>query len=107
MPIYEYACGKCREHVEKMQKISDPPLKKCPGCGGPLKKIMSNTSFVLKGGGWYKDGYGSAASSKTESSTSPAPASSGTESAKTGGDTTKTEKKTDKPAKKADKAIAA
>jgi putative FmdB family regulatory protein len=57
VPIYEYQCGKCGEKTEAMQKMSDPPLKKCPRCGGPLSKVMSSTSFVLKGSGWYATDY--------------------------------------------------
>jgi len=65
MPIYEYVCSKCSEITEKLQRFDDAPLKSCPHCKGRLKKMMSNTSFVLKGGGWYKDGYGPAAASKS------------------------------------------
>jgi putative FmdB family regulatory protein len=57
VPIYEYSCTKCGKTVEAMQKMSDPPLKKCPKCGGPLAKMMSSTSFVLKGTGWYATDY--------------------------------------------------
>ncbi len=57
MPIYEYSCTKCGKTVEAMQKMSDPPLKKCPTCGGSLAKVMSSTSFVLKGTGWYATDY--------------------------------------------------
>jgi putative FmdB family regulatory protein len=57
VPIYEYSCTKCGKTVEAMQKMSDPPLKKCPQCGGALAKMMSSTSFVLKGTGWYATDY--------------------------------------------------
>ena len=57
MPIYEYSCTKCGKTVEAMQKMSDPPLKKCPQCGGALAKMISSTSFVLKGTGWYATDY--------------------------------------------------
>ena len=60
MPTYEYECEKCHEHFEKNQKISDPPVKECPkpDCQGEVKRLISGAStFVLKGGGWYKDGY--------------------------------------------------
>lgn len=57
MPIYEYSCTKCGKTIEAMQKMSDPPLKKCPQCGGSLSKVMSSTSFVLKGSGWYATDY--------------------------------------------------
>lgn len=53
MPIYEYACEKCNKRLEVIQKINDPLLTECPECKGKLKKLMSNTSFVLKGTGWY------------------------------------------------------
>ena len=59
MPIYEYACDKCGKLNEVFQKVSDPAPEKCDGCGaaGPLVKVVSRTSFVLKGGGWYSDLY--------------------------------------------------
>ena len=57
MPIYEYVCEDCGEMTEAMQKISDPPLKTCPKCKGSLKKVISNTSFILKGTGWYATDY--------------------------------------------------
>jgi len=59
MPIYEYACLKCRKHHEIMQKITEAPLTICPSCGGSMKKLISNTSFVLKGTGWYATDYAS------------------------------------------------
>jgi putative FmdB family regulatory protein len=57
MPIYEYECQKCSEITEALQKFSDPPLKKCPHCGGKLHKIMSLNAFHLKGSGWYVTDY--------------------------------------------------
>ncbi|MHB8420129.1 MAG: FmdB family zinc ribbon protein [Myxococcales bacterium] len=65
MPIYEYVCAKCGHLVEIMQKISDPPPKKCERCGGRLTRVMSQSSFQLKGGGWYKDLYASSGAKKT------------------------------------------
>lgn len=59
MPIYEYLCEGCGKHHEIMQKITDEPLKVCPACGGKMKKQISNTSFVLKGTGWYVTDYAS------------------------------------------------
>ena len=58
MPLYAYTCRSCRKTHEVIQKFSEPPLKKCPACGGRLEKEISRTSFRLKGGGWYKDLYG-------------------------------------------------
>jgi len=60
MPIYEYKCLECEEEFEVMQKISEDPLVECKSCGGKLKKLITNTSFVLKGGGWYVTDYPSA-----------------------------------------------
>ncbi|MBC8413410.1 MAG: zinc ribbon domain-containing protein [Nitrospira sp.] len=57
MPIYEYQCLKCLEQVEVMQKMSDDPLTTCTACGGELKKMITNSSFVLKGSGWYVTDY--------------------------------------------------
>jgi putative FmdB family regulatory protein len=57
MPIYEYQCKKCGE-FETVQKITEPPLKRCPTCRGKVTKLISNTSFHLKGTGWYITDYG-------------------------------------------------
>jgi putative FmdB family regulatory protein len=55
MPFYEYECSACKFYVEALQKISDPPMKKCPSCKKPtLKKLVSAPSFRLAGGGWYE-----------------------------------------------------
>ncbi len=55
MPIYEYVCQSCGVELEKLQKISDVPLKDCPACGQPeLVKKISAAGFRLKGGGWYE-----------------------------------------------------
>lgn len=55
MPFYEYECRSCKFHVEEMQKISDPPLVKCPSCGKrTLQKLVSAPVFRLKGSGWYE-----------------------------------------------------
>jgi putative FmdB family regulatory protein len=66
MPIYEYKCESCCLSFEIMQKVDErPPI--CANivvsgsveriCGGKCKKLVSKSSFALKGGGWYKDGY--------------------------------------------------
>jgi putative FmdB family regulatory protein len=68
MPIYEYECRKCKAHQEVMQKISDKPLTKCAKCGGQLEKQWSNTSFQLKGSGWYVTDYAGKKAEKTSES---------------------------------------
>ncbi|MGO9343502.1 MAG: FmdB family zinc ribbon protein [Acidimicrobiales bacterium] len=55
MPTYEYACSKCGEHLEVVQSFRDEPLKKCPACGGKLKKVFGNVGIVFKGSGFYKN----------------------------------------------------
>lgn len=57
MPIYEYKCTNCGYDFEITQKITDKQLRKYEKCGGKLQKVISNTSFVLKGTGWYKTDY--------------------------------------------------
>ncbi len=59
MPIYEYRCLDCGTVHEFMQKFSDGPKTECPDCGGRLEKLISSTSFVLKGSGWYVTDYAS------------------------------------------------
>ncbi|MFO7910645.1 MAG: zinc ribbon domain-containing protein [Desulfotignum sp.] len=60
MPVYEYQCSACKRIEEAFQKISDPPLAVCPKCKGHLEKIISHSSFHLKGSGWYVTDYGGA-----------------------------------------------
>ena len=60
MPIYEYACEKCESEFEVEQRITADPVKSCPRCKSKrIKRLISRTSFVLKGGGWYSDLYSS------------------------------------------------
>ena len=55
MPIYEYQCEACDHKMEKLQKLSDEPLKVCPICNEPrLNKLVSAAGFRLKGDGWYE-----------------------------------------------------
>jgi putative FmdB family regulatory protein len=64
MPTYEYQCDKCGV-FEITQRITENALKRCPTCKGKVERIISQTSFVLKGSGWYATDY--ARSSKSES----------------------------------------
>tara|TARA_B100001173_G_C15770870_1_gene455017 strand:- start:331 stop:666 length:336 start_codon:yes stop_codon:yes gene_type:complete len=58
MPIYEYICKICEHEFEEVQKFSETSLEKCPDCGqNTAERQVSMSSFHLKGGGWYKDGY--------------------------------------------------
>jgi putative FmdB family regulatory protein len=61
MPIYEYLCEKCGHEFEREQRITEDPVKVCPKCGAQkVRRLISRTAFVLKGGGWYSDLYSSA-----------------------------------------------
>lgn len=66
MPLYEYECPKCTKVHEVMQKFSDAPLTECPECQGPVQKLMSSTSFALKGSGWYTTDYKRKGASSSE-----------------------------------------
>ena len=58
MPIYEYKCKKCGKEFEMFQGITDPAARSCRFCNGPVRKMMSLSSFHLKGSGWYATDYG-------------------------------------------------
>jgi putative FmdB family regulatory protein len=61
MPTYEYACEKCGHEFERQQRITEEPVKTCPKCKAKkVRRLISRTAFVLKGGGWYSDIYSSA-----------------------------------------------
>jgi putative FmdB family regulatory protein len=57
MPIYEYECTKCGQVEEAFQRFSDKPLAKCGHCSGKLQRLISHSSFHLKGSGWYVTDY--------------------------------------------------
>jgi putative FmdB family regulatory protein len=84
MPIYEYECLQCGSVEEALQKFSDKPLAKCRQCSGKLRKLISNTTFHLKGSGWYVTDYASKSASPSKSTdkgkqakTSDSPSASG------------------------------
>jgi putative FmdB family regulatory protein len=73
MPVYEYECNGCQKVFEVHQRIADSPLAACPDCKGSVRKLVSMSSFQLKGGGWYADGYASHdAKSKSNGESKPA-----------------------------------
>jgi putative FmdB family regulatory protein len=86
MPIYEYECTHCSRVTEAVQRFSDCPLTECSHCHGQLRKLISRSTFHLKGSGWYVTDYSGKNQSASASST---PASS----EKPSTDTTKTETK--------------
>ena len=71
MPIYEYECEKCGAIEEVFQNFSDSPLETCPECSGKLHKLISQSSFHLKGTGWYVTDYADKSGKKAEGSPTP------------------------------------
>jgi putative FmdB family regulatory protein len=75
VPVYEYACGKCGHEFEAEQRITEAPIKTCPRCRArKVKRLISQTSFVLKGGGWYADLYASKSDKEAPAAKSDTPA---------------------------------
>jgi putative FmdB family regulatory protein len=115
MPIYGYRCEQCGHEVEMLQSMSDEPLRVCPNCMGPLRKMIYPVGIVFKGSGYYTTDYkspGSASRHGDSDAAASATASSdgGSETAaKSGsGGENKTESKSEsksesKPAKEAAK----
>lgn len=68
MPIYEYECTNCGNVEEVLQKMSDAPLELCSKCQGNLSKIISHSSFHLKGSGWYVTDYGGSSAGEKKAS---------------------------------------
>lgn len=104
MPIYEYACKACGHEFEREQRISEAPVRKCPACNKQqAKRLISRTSFLLKGGGWYSDLYasnkGGAKDAEAEAAKGEGAGAEKTEKAETAG-------QAEKPAK-SDKAASA
>ncbi|MFH1112978.1 MAG: zinc ribbon domain-containing protein [Pseudomonadota bacterium] len=87
MPIYEYLCEKCGKEFEEWQKFSDAPVDHCPDCGGHSHRLISQSTFVLKGTGWYvtdyarKDGNSASKPSKKTETVSESKPSTSTSSA--------------------------
>ena len=85
MPIYEYVCDECGHEMEKLQKLSEPPLRDCPECEtDALKKKISAPGFRLSGSGWYETDFKSDKQKNLSKSDSDKPAkSSDSKTAKT------------------------
>jgi putative FmdB family regulatory protein len=57
VPLYEYACLKCRRHTDKIEPVAGPHLKKCPHCGGKVESVITAPAIKFKGSGWYVNDY--------------------------------------------------
>lgn len=53
MPIYEYECDICGVHFERLQRITDEPLTKCPECSGHVHRVLQPVGIIFKGSGFY------------------------------------------------------
>ena len=91
MPLYEYRCTQCGKIEEAIQKFSDAPLTTCKHCSGKLNKLISQSSFHLKGSGWYVTDYANKKSGASQSDASTAT----TESEKTDSSSTAASAKSD------------
>jgi putative FmdB family regulatory protein len=113
MPLYEYECKKCHHRFERIQKFSDPHVKRCPKCGGPIEQVISAPAVQFKGSGWYVTDYakksstGSASSSSNgdsnpskESKSKPEDASKAESSAKSDSSKSESSKKSESSSKK-------
>jgi putative FmdB family regulatory protein len=81
MPTYDYQCGKCGFEFEREQRITEDAIKTCPKCKSrQAKRLLSAPNFILKGGGWYADGYGSRDSGSSSSDTSTPDSNASSES---------------------------
>lgn len=102
MPLYEYQCKKCGHRFERIQRFSDPLVKKCPDCGGKVEQVISAPAVQFKGSGWYVTDY-----AKKSSATAGANSDSGSksESAKDSSDSKDKDKKpkTESSSKKSEK----
>lgn len=104
MPTYEYACAACESEFEVEQRITEEPLKSCPRCRSRrIKRLISQTYFTLKGGGWYADGYASNGGGKPAGGDS---AAAGASESASPSDTASSEKAKSARAPKDEKAVA-
>ncbi len=100
MPIYEYRCTACGHTFERMQKVSDPPVKKCPKCQAKVEKLLSPPGLLFKGSGWYVTDYANPARKKAMEAEKSASGNGGGKSAeKTEGTSSKSGKSSDAKSK--------
>jgi putative FmdB family regulatory protein len=97
MPLYEYQCKKCGHRFERIQRFSDPLVKKCPDCGGEVEQLLSAPVVQFKGSGWYVTDY------RNKGATGGAPASESTKSEPGKDSGAVKETKSEAPGKKAEK----
>lgn len=87
MPLYEYLCTKCNHRFEKIQKFSDPMMKKCPECGGKVENVLHAPAVHFKGAGWYVTDYAKKSSAEAKDGGAAKSDSKSSADAKPAGDT--------------------
>jgi putative FmdB family regulatory protein len=102
MPLYEYECKKCHHRFERIQKFSDPHIKKCPDCGGAVELVVSAPAVQFKGSGWYVTDYAKKSSAGSSSSASSNGDSSSSDSASKDSGSKKDDKKESKAESKSE-----
>jgi putative FmdB family regulatory protein len=102
MPLYEYECKKCHHRFERIQKFSDPQVKKCPDCGGPVEQVVSAPAVQFKGSGWYVTDYAKKSSTGSASSSSNGDSGSSDSNSKDSGSKKDEKKETKSEAPKAE-----
>ncbi len=90
MPIYEYCCDSCGHRFERLVRIGALPPP-CPECERSVRKLVSQSGFILRGGGWYKDHYGLKKGDSSESSSKKGEGAAGESKGEPKGDGKKSE----------------
>ncbi|MGA9798943.1 MAG: zinc ribbon domain-containing protein [Terriglobales bacterium] len=103
MPLYEYECKKCHHRFERLQKFSDPHVKKCPKCGGPIEQVISAPAVQFKGSGWYVTDYAKKSSTGSATGSSNGDSSSKKESKSKSEDSSKSDSSSKPEAKESSK----
>ncbi|MGZ4733443.1 MAG: FmdB family zinc ribbon protein [Terriglobales bacterium] len=102
MPLYEYECKKCHHRFERIQKFSDPHVKKCPKCRGAIEQVISAPAVQFKGSGWYVTDYAKKFSTGSASSSSNGDSASSKDSKAKSEDSSKSESSTKADASKSE-----
>jgi len=71
LPLYEYACLKCKRHTDKIENLNGPHLKKCPHCGGKVERVLTAPAIQFKGSGWYVTDYAGKSAAKDGATVDP------------------------------------
>jgi putative FmdB family regulatory protein len=103
LPLYEYLCTKCHHRFEKIQKFSDPMVKKCPECGGKVENVLHAPAVHFKGAGWYVTDYAKKSSVEAKDGGAAKSDSKSSADAKPAGDTKSAPKETSESSPKTKK----